>query len=41
MYNNKIAVFPNNIVAGVFNFTEEELYKVESAEAKSAPKVQF
>ena len=41
MYNNKIAVFPNNIVAGVFKFEEEELYKVESAEAKSAPKVQF
>ena len=41
MYNNKIAVFPNNIVAGVFKFEEEELYKVESDEAKSAPKVQF
>ena len=41
MFNNKIAVFPNNIVAGVFKFGEEELYKVESEEAKSAPKVQF
>lgn len=41
MYNNKIAVFPNNIVAGVFKFEEEELYKVESDEAKKAPKVQF
>lgn len=41
MYNNKIAVFPNNIVAGVFKFEEEELYKVESEEAKKAPKVQF
>ena len=41
MYNNKIAVFPNNIVAGIFKFTEEELYKVESEEAKKAPKVQF
>ena len=41
MYNNKIAVFPNNIVAGVFKFGEEELYKVESEAAKQAPKVQF
>ena len=41
MYNNKIAVFPNNIVAGIFKFAEEELYKVESEEAKKAPKVQF
>ena len=41
MYNNKIEIFPNNIVAGVFKFEPEELYKVESEEAKKAPKVQF
>ena len=41
MYNNKIEVFPNNLVAGVFKFEPEELYKIESAEAKQAPKVQF
>ena len=41
MYNNKIAVFPHNIVAGVFKFEEEELYKVESEESRKAPKVQF
>ena len=41
MYNNKIEVFPNNLVAGVFKFEPEELYKIESEEAKQAPKVQF
>lgn len=40
-YNNKLAVFPNNIVAALFKFKEETLYKVESEEAKKAPKVQF
>ena len=39
-YNNSLAIFPNNIVAGIFNFTEETLFKVEDA-AKEVPKVQF
>ena len=25
MYNNKLQIFPNNIIAGMFNFKEEEL----------------
>ena len=41
MYNNKLVVFPNNIVGSIFGFKEEELYKIESEEAKKAPKVQF
>lgn len=40
MYNNKLQMFPNNIVAGMFNFKEEDLFKTEEA-AKAAPKVQF
>ena len=40
MYNNSLQMFPNNIVAGMFNFREEELFKTEDA-AKAAPKVQF
>ncbi len=40
MYNNSLQIFPNNIVAGMFNFKEEELFKTEDA-AKAAPKVQF
>ena len=40
MYNNKLQVFPTNIVAGMFGFKEEALFKTEDA-AKAAPKVQF
>ena len=39
-YNNSLAIFPNNIIAGMFNFTEETLFKTDE-EAKAAPKVQF
>lgn len=40
MYNNKLQVFPTNIVAGMFGFKEETLFETEDA-AKAAPKVQF
>ena len=40
-YNDQIQVFPSNIVAGMFNFTEEQTFLVDSEEAKKAPKVQF
>ena len=40
MYNNSIAVFPNCIVAGLFGFKEEALFKADDA-SKEAPKVQF
>ena len=40
MYNNKIQLFPSNIIAGMFGFVEEELFASET-DAKSAPKVQF
>jgi LemA protein len=39
-YNTGIEVFPRNIVAGMFNFKEEQLYQVPTAE-KEAPKVSF
>lgn len=39
-YNQSIKMIPGNIIAGMFNFTEEPLFKVEAA-AKEAPKVQF
>jgi len=34
-------VFPSNIIAGMFNFTAAELFKVEKPEEREAPKVQF
>lgn len=40
IYNNKIQMFPGNIVAGMFGFREEELFNTDE-EAKDAPKVQF
>ena len=40
-YNNQLAVFPNNIVANIFNFKEMTSFEVENEEVKKAPKVQF
>ena len=40
-YNNSLAIFPNNLIAGMFHFTEEELFKVDNDDIKKAPKVQF
>jgi LemA protein len=39
-YNQGIAIFPNNLIAGAFNFTEEPFFKEEEG-AASAPKVTF
>jgi LemA protein len=41
-YNTKCEVFPNNIVAGMFNFTVAQwMESTESPEERKAPKVQF
>ena len=40
-YNTKIQVFPDNIIAGMFNFTTKEFFKVEDAAERVAPKVSF
>ncbi len=40
-YNIARETFPSNIVAGIFNFGAAELFVVENAEQKEAPKVQF
>lgn len=39
-FNNKIQIFPSNIVAGMFNFKTEEFFQVEEKE-KAVPKVNF
>ena len=41
MYNTKLQVIPTNIIAGMFNFTEEPLFKVDSDEARQNVKVDF
>lgn len=39
-YNDSLLTFPNNIIAGIFKFKEETLFKTDDV-AKAAPKVQF
>ena len=41
MYNTKLQVIPTNIIASMFNFTAEELFKTDSAEARQNVKVDF
>ena len=41
MYNTKLAVVPSNIIASMFGFKPEELFKTESEEARKNVKVDF
>lgn len=41
MYNTKLETVPTNIIAGLFNFKAEDLFKVENEEAKNNVKVDF
>lgn len=41
MFNNKIQMFPSNIVAGMFNFKEEEFFELKDQAEKEVPKVSF
>lgn len=41
MYNEKLQIFPSNIVANIFNFKPRDLFKTESAEARQNVKVNF
>ncbi len=40
-YNNMREQFPNNVIAGMFNFSAAELLEIESPEMREAPKVSF
>ena len=40
-FNNKIQMFPSNIVAGTFGFTKRDFFEVESEAERQAPKVSF
>jgi LemA protein len=39
--NNKVEMFPSNIVAGMFNFAKETFFEVEDEAQREAPKVDF
>ena len=40
-YNTKVQTVPSNVIAGMFNFKEEEFFEVEEAAERVAPKVKF
>ena len=40
-FNNKIQMFPSNIIANMFNFTEREFFEIEDAAEREVPKVSF
>ena len=40
-FNNKIQMFPSNIVAGMFNFKQEEFFELEDKAERAVPKVDF
>ena len=40
-YNTQRELFPSNMIAGMFNFNQAELYEVEEKAERDAPKVEF
>lgn len=41
IYNEKLQIFPSNIIANMFNFKPRELFKTDSEEARKNVKVDF
>ncbi|MHC4664299.1 MAG: LemA family protein [Planctomycetota bacterium] len=39
--NNRVEMFPSNIIAGMFNFKKKEFFEIEDPAQREAPKVQF
>jgi len=39
--NNKVQMFPSNLIAGMFNFQAETFFEVEDDAQREAPKVDF
>jgi LemA protein len=40
-YNNKIEMFPSNILAGMFKFVKEEFFEIEVEAEREVPEVKF
>jgi len=40
-FNNKIQMFPSNIIAGMFAFGKRDFFEIEVAAEREAPKVSF
>ena len=40
-FNNKLQMFPSNIVAGMFSFTKRDFFELEAPAEREVPKVSF
>jgi LemA protein len=40
-FNNRIQMFPSNIVASIFSFTKRDFFEISAAEEREVPKVSF
>jgi LemA protein len=40
-FNNKIQMFPSNVVANMFNFSKRDFFELESGAEREVPKVSF
>jgi LemA protein len=40
-YNNKIQMFPSNVLAGMFSFTKRDFFEVQTPGEREVPKVSF
>ena len=40
-FNNKIQMFPSNIIANTFNFTKRDFFEIETPAEREVPKVSF
>lgn len=40
-FNTKLELFPSNIIAGIFNFKQKDLFEVDNPEARKNVKVDF
>lgn len=40
-FNNKIQMFPSNVIANMFNFTRRDFFEIEDKAEREVPKVSF
>ncbi len=40
-FNNKIQMFPSNVIANMFNFTRRDFFEIEDKTEREVPKVSF
>lgn len=40
-FNNKIQMFPSNIIAGMFSFTKRDFFEIQNEAEREVPKVSF